>query len=215
MIDGLQVRDLSVVVGDQTILAPTTFMVRRSRSLAVVGPSGSGKSTLLSCLTGWRTPTSGEVRVGEQVITSMSPSQRATWRRNRVGVVQQDAHVLEELTVRENVELILTFRRSVKTERGRVGQVMERLGIDRLDERSIMGLSGGERHRVAVARGLVNAEDLLVADEPTASLDRAAADAVAGELIETASRLGAPLVLATHDPQVAARCDEVLDLGAA
>lgn len=212
-VTGVQVNDLSVVVGDQVILAPTTFVVRPGQSLAVIGPSGSGKSTLLSCLTGWRTPTTGTVIVGDHLVSTQSRTGRAKWRRDRVGMMQQDAHLLDELTVRENVELVLSFRGTVTSSAQRVGHVMDALAITHMADGSVDTLSGGERQRVSVARALVNACDLLVADEPTASLDRQHADDVAEELITTAAAIGAPLVLATHDPRVASRCDAVVNLG--
>ena len=208
----VQVTDLSVVVGDQVILAPTTFIVQPGRSLAVIGPSGSGKSTLLSCLTGWRTPTAGTVMVGDRLVSSQSGTDRANWRRDHVGMVQQDAYLLDELTVRENVELVLSFRGTLKSSVQRVERVMDALAITHLADGPVVTLSGGEHQRVAVARALVNACDLLVADEPTASLDRENADWVAKELLTTAATIGAPVVLATHDPLVAARCDAVVNL---
>lgn len=212
MTDDVRALDVSVVVGDQVVLAPTTFVVRAGTSLAVTGPSGSGKSTLLSCISGRREVTSGSVQVGDREISGLGEGARGRWRRDYVGVVEQEPHLLEELSVQENVELVLGFR-GERIGGSRTRQVMEALGIDGLARRSVLDLSGGERQRVAVARALVNARSVLVADEPTASLDRTAADVVAHHLIEVASVLGAPLILATHDPLVASRCDAELDLG--
>lgn len=212
MTSSLQVMDLEVVVGEQVILPPTTFALGTATSIAVMGPSGSGKSTLLSCVSGGRAPTAGTVVVGDVDLCRLPRSARASWRRDRVGLIQQDPHLLEELTVRENVGLILAFRGDRRDVSSVVDEILAHLGIGDLRDRSIADLSGGERQRVSIARGLVNARDLLVADEPTASLDRANADVVAAQLVDAAAAVGAPLVLATHDPSIAQRCDAILDL---
>lgn len=143
----------------------------------------------------------------------MADGQRSRFRRDRIGVAFQDPYLLEELNVTDNIELVLRFRkRRVAAGRSDVGDLLEAFGLgDRAADR-LVGLSGGERQRVSLARAILSATALLVADEPTASLDHANALQVIDALVEQATARGIPLVVATHDSDVAARMEKTVDL---
>lgn len=179
-----------------------------------MGPSGSGKSSLLGCVTGVVTPTAGEVVVAGEQVTGLSRGRRATARRRLMGMIYQEAMLLPELDVVENVAVTLIFD-GVSRSRA-LGQARERLselGIGDLADRRLDEISGGQAQRVAVARALVRPEvRLVVADEPTASLDHDNAQRATELLLDQARRVGAGVLLATHDREVARRCDAVLDL---
>ncbi|WP_431843487.1 ABC transporter ATP-binding protein [Calidifontibacter indicus] len=200
-------------VGDTVILPPTSAQLEGGESLAVVGPSGSGKTTFLDCVSGWRSATSGRVVVDGTDVTALPGRQRARFRRTKVGVIFQEAHLLRELTVAENVGIVARFRGD-RDALSQVATVLAEVGLDDRAGDSVMTLSGGEAQRVAVARAVVSAVGVLVADEPTASLDRANAETVASMLIRACELRNIPLVLATHDLAVAARCSRFVDLAA-
>ncbi len=172
--------------------------------LAVTGPSGSGKSTLLHLLGGLDLATSGTVRFLGRNMARLSVEERARLRLRRVGLVFQRFHLLPMLTARENVELPLaaagTGRRS---RRERATILLERVGLgDRLRHRP-GELSGGQQQRVAIARALANRPALLLADEPTGELDRSTSAQIL-ELFQALNDDGATVVVATHDPSLAA-----------
>lgn len=200
-------------VGGREILPPTSFSVADGGSVAIVGPSGSGKSTLLECLTGWRAVSGGQVVIDGAEPLGKDAASRDAYRRNEVGVLFQEHDLLPELTVGENVALLETFRGGPAGIERRVADHLDLVGLAGRQGSAVTTLSGGEAQRVAVARALLSAKSLLVADEPTAALDRANADNVSALLIDLSRRRGIPLVLATHDRRVAERCDEVVDLG--
>jgi len=209
----ISVCDVIVEVGGVTLLTSVTFDVPRGTSLAVVGPSGSGKTTLLGCVSGTVVPTRGTVTVDGVDVSSLRAAARAKFRRERVGLIFQDPELLDELSVVENVALGLIFagvnRRKAIIQ---AGQVLDRVGVGEMCDARTATLSGGEAQRVAVARALVKHSPVVVADEPTASLDAQNAAHVAELLLATARETSAALLLATHDSAVAGLCDRVLSL---
>src|SRR5215213_8279139 len=172
----VRVRDLhkSFTRGAETIevLMDLNVDVAEAEFLALMGPSGSGKTTLLNLIAGLDTPTSGEIRVGENVISAMSESQLARWRTRHVGFVFQFYHLLPVLTAYENVELpLLLLPLSAAERKQQVLTALDIVGLsDRLSHRPGM-LSGGQQQRVGIARALVTDPTLIVADEPTGDLD--------------------------------------------
>lgn len=197
----------------QVRLAPVTLRVPDGRVLAVSGPSGCGKSTLLGCLSGRVRPSEGEVRICGQDVWAWPAGRRAVFRRVHVGQVFQRADLMDELTVAENVALPLLFNGVARTEaRSRAVALLADVGCQELADRVPGTLSVGQAQRVAVARACVTHGQVLLADEPTASLDRANAMQVGRLLVELARARGLAMVLATHDPAVVALCDEELSL---
>jgi putative ABC transport system ATP-binding protein len=182
--------------------------------LAVVGPSGSGKSTLLGLLAGFDRPTTGEVIVDGRSLGRLSSGELVAYRRCTIGFVFQTARLLAHLSALANVMLPLVLMGVAERERARrAAELLERVGLGERVQHFPAQLSGGEQQRVALARALVNRPRLLLADEPTAGLDRATAAGLADWLLDLGAEQQLTLVVATHDLSLAARCQRVLDLG--
>ena len=209
----IQVQQVTKQVADSTgsltILHEISFTLRPRESVAIVGASGSGKSTLLSILAGLDTPTSGTVLLGGTDLFKLDEDARAGLRARQMGFVFQSFQLLGNLTALENVMLPLELMgrpdaRSTATEMLRRVGLGERLGhYPKL-------LSGGEQQRVALARAFVVRPAVLLADEPTGSLDFATGEKVMGLMFELNREAGTTLVLVTHDRAIAARCDRQL-----
>ncbi len=188
-----------------TILDDITFSLRAGESLAITGASGSGKSTLLGLLAGLDTPTSGQVNLLGHSLFSLDEDGRAALRAQSIGFVFQSFHLLPNLNALENVMLPLELagrdaQRTATTLLTQVG-----LG-DRLDHFPAT-LSGGEQQRVSLARAFAQQPSVLFADEPTGSLDQVTGARVIDLMFEFQRMHQTTLVLVTHDPQLAARCD--------
>ncbi|HEY9472515.1 MAG TPA: ABC transporter ATP-binding protein [Mycobacteriales bacterium] len=180
-------------------------------STAVVGPSGSGKSTLLNTLCGLAPVVSGRVRVDGAEVFPAAPEALARLRRTRIGVVFQQGLLLGELSCVDNVALPLRLqgvRRGVA--RVRALELLDRLDLGDCAAKPPWRLSGGQRQRVAVARAVVHSPALVLADEPTGSLDRENSERTIGLLLDSAAAIGATLVVVTHDDAVASRCSAVV-----
>jgi putative ABC transport system ATP-binding protein len=193
-------------------LEGVTLDIPAGAGVAVVGPSGCGKSTLLGLLGGLGRPSTGWVRVGPLVISDLSDGARAAFRRTCVGYVYQNENLLPFLTVEENLAVQLALDPAGGTDPGVAGRLLERLGLAALARRLPDQLSGGQRQRVAIARAVVHRPRLLLADEPTGSLDPANAAVVIDLLVEAGRALEATLVMATHDRAAASRMERVVEL---
>lgn len=194
-------------VGDSEVhaLRDVDLVLDKGDYLAVVGPSGSGKSTLLNILGCLDRPTSGEYVFDGDEVNRLPDSERTRLRQHEIGFVFQFFHLLTRLTAQGNVELPMMFAGVPRTERrGRAARALEAVGLaDRAHHRPDQ-LSGGQRQRVAIARAVVMEPALVLADEPTGNLDRAAAFEVM-DLLDEMNRQGQTVVLVTHAPDVAAR----------
>lgn len=194
------------------ILDRVSFTVAPGEWIALTGPSGSGKSTLLGILAGLDSPTSGTIRLDGVDVSRLGERRMARLRNERIGVVFQSFNLIGSLTAQENVEAPLYVRSSRSRAGEAAREMLARVGLsDRLDHRPHQ-LSGGQQQRVAIARALVTRPALLVADEPTGNLDSEAGAQVLLLLESMRRDLGVTLVVATHDPQVAARADRILRL---
>lgn len=200
---------------DTPVLRDVTLQVRPGQTLAIVGPSGCGKSTLLNLIGGLDRPTCGRVCYAGQDLSTLGDAELAAYRSRHVGFVFQAHHLLPQLTALENV-LVPTLAcgdaalRQAAPRRAR--ELLDRVGLgDRLHHRPGQ-LSGGQRQRVAVVRALINQPTMLLADEPTGSLDAAAADQVADLLLQLSVERGVAVVLATHAPALAARAGCIMEL---
>ena len=181
---------------------------------AIVGPSGSGKSTLGSLIAGIDRPTSGSLVVDGTRIDQLSNDRLARWRGGNVGILFQDFHLLPTLTAVENVELAveLGIRRVGRRERRtRSQEVLRKVGLGDKAKRLPTQLSGGEQQRVAIARAIVNRPRLVLADEPTGSLDQASGHIVF-DLLERLAMAGTTVVFITHDAHFADRADRVVEM---
>ena len=195
------------------VLRDASLRVLADERVAVVGRSGAGKSTLLHLLGGLDRPDEGEVRVEGRVVYDLTRRERAALRAGRIGFVFQSYHLLPEMDVVENVMLPGMAARMPRREaRARAVTLLERVGLgDRLSH-TPLELSGGEQQRAALARAMVNAPPLILADEPTGNLDAGTGNQVLDLLFELSRQEGHALVMVTHSPETAARCDRVLQL---
>lgn len=200
--------DATVTFGDVLALPRTSLSVFAGSSLAIMGPSGSGKSTLLACIQGLERPTSGTVVVLGQDQGSASPRARSELRRRRMGLILQSPNLLEEFSAIENVAFPLLFDGTKRASALKCAhEALSGVGLEHRANADVRTLSGGEAQRIAVARALVRPGiALLIADEPTASLDADNARRVTELLLREAERCSAAVLLATHDPAVAALC---------
>ncbi len=195
--------------GTVTALDDVTFTVERSTVTAVMGPSGSGKSTMLNTLGLLDDPTTGNVELLGEPVAGLSERERTNVRRERVGFVFQDFHLIPTLSAAENVRLPTSFLERDYTERAI--DLLVRVGLgDRLDH-TPEELSGGQKQRVAIARSLINEPDVLLADEPTGNLDRDTGADVLAEIRAIADE-GVGVVAVTHDEQVAEFADRTVEL---
>ena len=213
----LSVDSISKVVhsGQQEleILHDISFKLERGKSMAVVGPSGCGKSTLLNIIAGLDVPTGGDVFWNGENISVLNEEKRANLRNGSLGFVFQDFHLIDHLTVLENVMLPLeiTFGRGVKET---AEKQLEIVGLmDRINHMP-KTLSGGEKQRVALARAFSTEPQFIFADEPTGSLDSANGTVVEELLFKLNETNKTTLVIVTHDKDLASRCDSTLKLKA-
>ena len=205
-----QVRDSS---GTLTILHDIDFTLEAHESAAIVGASGSGKSTLLAIVAGLDTPTTGRVRLCGVDLFALGEDARAAVRAERLGFVFQSFQLLANLTALENVMLPLELqgRRDARAE---AREMLKRVGLGERLGHYPRVLSGGEQQRVALARAFVVRPAVLLADEPTGSLDFATGATVMALMFELNREAGTTLVLVTHDRAIAARCDRQLRIEA-
>jgi len=194
-------------------LSDVHLKVQKGEWLAIVGPSGSGKTTLLAILGLLDTPTGGSFFLDGRPVQDLTPSERAHVRNRHIGFIFQSFNLIGDLTVFENVELPLTYRGMAADERRkRVEQALERVGMSHRARHMPGQLSGGQQQRVAVARALANRPKLVLADEPTGSLDARNAQQVLELIRKLCSEVGASLLLVSHDPQITAQLPRAVTL---
>lgn len=199
--------------GTLDILCDINFTLAAQQSLAIVGASGSGKSTLLSIMAGLDTPSRGTVVLAGQDMFALNEDARAALRARQIGFVFQSFQLLGNMTALENVMLPLELAGQPNA-RQAARDMLERVGlVERLNHYPKV-LSGGEQQRVALARAFVVKPTLLLADEPTGSLDHASGERIMDLMFALNQELGTTLVLVTHDPKLAARCDRAITIEA-
>ncbi|MGZ9811366.1 ABC transporter ATP-binding protein [Pseudoroseicyclus sp. H15] len=208
----LALRDLTVEAGGRRLLTLPALDLAAGQALAITGPSGAGKSTLLFALAGLVPATSGHIVWGEDEITAMSPAARARWRRGRVGLVFQDHQLFDEMSALDNAALSAAYAPPAERAALRAGAAhwLERLGLGDKTGQLAASLSGGERQRVSIARALAGNPAVLLADEPTASLDRTSADRLIADLAALAGER--TLVAVSHDAGLVAALGARLEI---
>ena len=208
-VSGLEVRSPR----GRVLLSVPSLDVPAGALVGVRGPSGAGKSTLLYALSGLIGQATGSVRWGVTEMLTLGPEQRAAFRAASIGMIFQDFLLFEELDAPGNAAVTALFRPRAERQamRARAVDHLARLGLDG-GGRGVSSFSGGERQRVAIARAMAAEAPILLADEPTASLDRAAADRLVDDLVELARDTGTTLIAVSHDPYLTDRMDRVLTI---
>lgn len=202
--------DLTLEIAGRRLIEAADLSVARGEVVALMGPSGSGKTSLLHCLAGLRPPTDGHVMIDGEDFAQLNEQGRSKVRLNKIGLVLQFGELLPELTVAENVALPLLLCK--RPNRKHVQDTLEAVGLGDRGESWPKELSGGETQRVGFARAIVTTPAVILADEPTGSVDEQRSQALMDLLVELSRATGAGTVLATHDSDVAARADRILSL---
>ena len=191
------------------ILKDISLDLPPSKTVGIMGPSGSGKTTLLMVLGGLERPTAGTVEVAGTVLDGLSEDALATFRRDNIGIVFQNFHLIPTMTALENVAVPLEFA-GVKNAFQKAEEALDAVGLKERVRHYPGQLSGGEQQRVAIARAFVATPRLILADEPTGNLDAATGAKIIDLLFDRVAAAGAGLLVITHDPAVAERAGRIL-----
>ena len=193
--------------GTHTVVDGVNFQLEAGSIACLLGPSGCGKTTVLRMIAGFEQPTAGTIVLNGTDITGLAPNQR------KIGMVFQSYALFPHLNAADNVAFGLKLTKMPAADiKKRVGEMLDLVRLSSFGARFPYQLSGGQQQRVAIARALIGDPPLLLADEPTGNLDSENADAVMGMMEQVARRRGATVLLATHDPDVAQRCDRVVTM---
>lgn len=198
----VQARDLAFQYpnSDQPLLF-NAIEIKKGEHTLLLGDSGTGKTTLLHLLSGLSKPSSGTVLINEQDIYQYTPTQLDTFRGQHIGFIFQEAHLLKNLTIEENIRLAQNLAKK-KEDKSLVLDLLEKLQLKDKAQHYPEQLSRGQLQRAAIARAVINGPQLLVADEPTAALDDSNTQRVLDLLLQTAANYGATLLIATHDKRI-------------
>jgi len=197
--------------GEVNILRGVDLEVAAGETVGLIGPSGSGKTTLMMVMGGLERPSSGRVLIAGTDFTRLGEDALARFRRDQVGIVFQAFHLVPTMTALENVAIPLEFAgRPDAFDQARAG--LEAVGLGHRTTHYPGQLSGGEQQRVALARAFVAGPKLLLADEPTGNLDQATGRKIVDLMLALREKYGTTLVLITHDPSLAQRCDRVIEM---
>ncbi len=214
--DVVVVEDLQMVYKVGKIEVPAlrgvNFSVKEGEFVAVIGPSGCGKSTLLHLIGGLLKPTSGRILIEGVSISSVSDGERTEIRRHRMGFVFQSYNLLSTLTAKDNIRLAERIHGNGHYEDGSARQILRLLGLENKMDHKPWELSGGEQQRVAIARAVINRPAILLADEPTGSLDSENSRMVLSMLQELNSVSGQTIIVITHDPEAASTADRIIEM---
>jgi lipoprotein-releasing system ATP-binding protein len=194
------------------VLKGVDLEVAKGEIVALTGPSGVGKSTLLHLIAGLDRPDAGEVRVGERDVTSLKGAEMDRFRSRTVGIVYQFHFLLPEFTALENVLMPAVIARAGQDVQERAAALLREVGLESRAGHTPGKLSGGEQQRVAIARALMNGPELLLADEPTGNLDEETSAHVFALLLRLKETHGLTVLLATHNPALAAACHRTVRL---
>ena len=209
----LEVAGVSKTYGKQTVLKNVSFTMQPGERVALMGPSGSGKSTLLNLLSGIDNPDNGQILLASNDLARASASTLTHIRRHHISTIFQFFHLLPTLTASENIELTLQIAGVAAQERkNRVNELLEAVELTSHANAHPDTLSGGESQRIAIARALAHRPKLILADEPTGSLDSKSGQKTLDLLKNLTEKHQIALFLVTHSPEAAATCDRTLNL---
>ena len=190
-------------------LKETNFKIEEGQFIAIIGPSGSGKSTFLTLAGGLQTPSKGQIIINGKDYTNLSEKERAKLRFNDIGFVLQASNLVPFLTAKQQLELVDRINKKKRQTLQDQKSLFKELGIDHLENKLPKDLSGGERQRLAIARALYNNPAIILADEPTASLDSDRAFEVVDLLSKECKEKNKSIIMVTHDNRMIEKCDYV------
>lgn len=190
-------------------LKETNFKIEEGQFIAIIGPSGSGKSTFLTLAGGLQTPSKGQIIINGKDYTNLAEKERAKLRFNDIGFVLQASNLVPFLTAKQQLELVDRINKKGKKTLQDQESLFKELGIDHLENKLPKDLSGGERQRLAIARALYNNPAIILADEPTASLDSDRAFEVVDLLLKECKEKNKSIIMVTHDNRMIEKCDHV------
>lgn len=192
------------------VLKPTSLTINKGEFVAIIGPSGSGKSTFLTIAGGLQQPTQGQVLINQKAFSELSEKKRAKVRFEEIGFILQSSNLVPFLTVKNQFKLIDKVNHSQNTQRAQ--ELLEQLGIEDITNKYPEDISGGQKQRVAIAKALYNNPTVILADEPTASLDSERAFEVVDILAQQSKALNKAIVMVTHDLRLIEKCDRVFEM---
>ena len=190
-------------------LKETNFKIEEGQFIAIIGPSGSGKSTFLTLAGGLQTPSKGQIIINGKDYTNLSEKERSKLRFNDIGFVLQASNLVPFLTAKQQLELVDRINKQKRQTLQDQKSLFKELGIDHLENKLPKELSGGERQRLAIARALYNNPAIILADEPTASLDSDRAFEVVDLLSKECKEKNKSIIMVTHDNRMIEKCDHV------
>ena len=190
-------------------LKETNFKIEEGKFIAIIGPSGSGKSTFLTLAGGLQTPSKGQIIINGKDYTNLSEKERSKLRFNDIGFVLQASNLVPFLTAKQQLELVDRINKQKRQTLQDQKSLFKELGIDHLENKLPKDLSGGERQRLAIARALYNNPAIILADEPTASLDSDRAFEVVDLLLKECKEKNKSIIMVTHDNRMIEKCDHV------
>jgi putative ABC transport system ATP-binding protein len=205
----VDIKNLSKCFGEVKALDHISFSVNQGEWVALMGPSGSGKTTLLNILSCLDEPTTGQYLLEDVDTASLKDKERTIVRREKIGLIFQQFHLIPYLTALENV-MLAQYYHSI-TDKQEAGEALQRVGMGHRVEHLPSQLSGGEQQRVCIARALINEPAILMADEPTGNLDEKN-EAVVLELLEKLHKEGKTIILVTHNPEMGNRAQRMIQL---
>ena len=209
----IEARDIHKHFGTLEVLKGIDFCAQEREVVSIMGASGAGKSTLLQILGTLSTPDAGSLQIDGQDVLRLHGDALAAFRGRRIGFVFQAHHLLPEFTAEENIMIpALIAGESTSRAKARARELLDAIGLRERGNHKPAALSGGESQRVAIARAIVNAPEVVFADEPTGNLDSATKEEIHQLLFSLRERTGQTFVLVTHDPALAARCDRGITL---
>lgn len=202
----------SFAIGKETkvnVLKEISLTINDGEMIAIIGRSGAGKSTLLNIIGCLDNADNGEYYLDKLCIHNLPGSKLANIRNSKFGFVMQDFALIEDESVKHNIELPALFSKSKKNID--YFQISKKLGINKLLDRKVSLLSGGEKQRTAIARALVNNPPYIIADEPTGALDSKTSSEIM-ELFKSLNKEGKTIIIVTHDPEIAQQCDRIIEI---
>lgn len=194
------------------ILKDICFSLEEGTVTAIVGKSGCGKSTLLSIISGIDAPTSGSVKLLGKDFYKMNTAGQEQFRNENIGILFQNYHLIPELTCEENIRMPLCFSKKSKTNEKKLDQWIQGVGLAQKKKLFPNQMSGGEQQRTAIVRAIVNNPQMLFADEPTGALDSKTGDSIIKFLLQYEHNANKTILLVTHDKDIAAQCDRVIEM---